>query len=299
MSSPAEIRAEARRRRMMQSPEDRLARIKALSQGTDPNAIPLDPVVSVSSTTPTTSTTSTTVTPIVTKEQPRSVTPSAAAAAPAPVPVAVAKPVPAPAVNQRSTGPVARSTAGPITAARKQQQQQQQPPSEQSFGTSPQERMMLSQLQARAYATASHRWRQIHTLVAVVAALVLFVWVHAVTTDVHVDGDGLLGNMLYGVHEYEQVPTLNVFSILVAIQLALAGARHLLDPAATNPPMNPQLAMVAGMGGGPGLASTVSGWARSLHNIGFAAEMALSDFCHFLVVFGVGMMVCAYRASVV
>ncbi|KAI9179268.1 hypothetical protein H9P43_005931 [Blastocladiella emersonii ATCC 22665] len=286
--SAAEKRAEARRRRLAQA-DDRLARIKALQTGEE-----LPPL----------------------SEVPVSDAALAAAAAkvdvpaPAPVPVAAAAPKPvAAALAPAAAAPVQRSVpavaaAAPTTAATVRARKSAAPtrstptPATATPFMSPQERAVLAQLQERAYAASTRRWRAIHTVVSIVLGVALFFYVLWAAAELHVDGEEVMGMLLHGYDDDMRIPAMSVFSIFLGAEAALYGARYLLDKPSFSPPTNDLLSQV-GLGMGMPAAGGVAGIATTVTNLSYTAGCVASDLCHMLVVFGVGIVACAYYAGVV
>ncbi|KNE63761.1 hypothetical protein AMAG_08842 [Allomyces macrogynus ATCC 38327] len=329
MSSAAEKRAEARRRRLENS-EARLARIKALSSSSSSAASSvIDDNASVASDT----TQDTTIepgpgsaTPAPVETETESVSPAPAAApapVPAPAPVAASAPVPAPipAPEAAPAAPVPRATALPsatttATAPPASQIRARAPgrtasaskpaaaaaaatsaaakprataPLDASSpGLSLPERAMLAQLQERQYAAGVRRWRTIHTVVSLFAAIALFIYVYWATCEIHVDGEGALANLLIEHADDLRIPAVNVFYYFLTMEAVLTSSRVLFDKAASRPPP---------LSGLVGLPPHLVAMTSSLQNVGFALSQLIMDACYLLVVFGVGIVVCAYLAE--
>ncbi|ORZ33474.1 hypothetical protein BCR44DRAFT_95586 [Catenaria anguillulae PL171] len=314
--SPAERRAEARRRRMMQKPEDRLARIKALSTGQE--LPPLSTVVggAADEAKPDHDEIKRETT---TDDVVKANTPAPAPAPMARKPAATASSTAEPSIpRQRKPGAATAARvakpAGAVsrssTTAPNVPTQAQQAPSgliNPLLGQTPQERMMLAQLQERAYAAATRRWRLIHTLVAFIMSVALFFWVLFTTADLHVDGEEALASLLVAPQTDDspmRIPGVGVFNVYLAVECVLVAARYVLDKASVNPPAGDvvqQLSMAApglaaaAVGGGAG--GKVVGMAQSVQNMGFLFQLLVSDACVLLVVFGVGVVACGYKTG--
>ncbi|KAJ3361387.1 hypothetical protein GGF31_002257 [Allomyces arbusculus] len=320
MSSAAEKRAEARRRRLENS-EARLARIKALSSSSSASSVADDTSSVASDTTQDTTIdpgSAPSAAPVETEIElasPAPVPAPAAAAAPAPVPVPVTKVPAVPAPVPRATAPPSatatttatapptsqirarapgraatalKSAAASSTTSVAAKPRATAPLDASSPGLSLPERAMLAQLQERQYAAGVRRWRTIHTVVSLFAAIALFIYVYWATCEIHVDGEGALANLLIEHADDLRIPAVNVFYYFLTMEAVLTSSRVLFDKAASRPP--PLSGMV-------GLPPHLVAMTSSLQNVGFALSQLVMDACYLLVVFGVGIVACAYLAE--
>ncbi|KNE71939.1 hypothetical protein AMAG_20480 [Allomyces macrogynus ATCC 38327] len=321
MSSAAEKRAEARRRRLENS-EARLARIKALSSSSSASSVADDTSSVASDTTQDTtiepSGSAPASAPVETETESRTELP-ARAPVPVPVPVAASAPVPGPEtvpaapapratappsatttatappasqIRARAPGRTATSASKPAAASTTTsvatKPRSTAPLDASSPGLSLPERAMLAQLQERQYAAGVRRWRTIHTVVSLFAAIAMFIYVYWATSEIHVDGEGALANLLIEHADDLRIPAVNVFYYFLTMEAVLTSSRVLFDKAASRPP--PLSGMV-------GLPPHLVAMTSSLQNVGFALSQLVMDACYLLVVFGVGIVVCAYLAE--
>jgi hypothetical protein len=76
------------------------------------------------------------------------------------------------------------------------------------------EQAILMHLKEREWQAGLKRWRWIHTAVFTLGSAILFFWILMQTSEIHFDGETIIANLLFGLSPDESVPNLVLFSLI-------------------------------------------------------------------------------------